>query len=341
MALEPSGKKATLKTIAEITGLAVTTVSKALKDAPDIKQSTKDRVRQVSEQVGYRPHRGGSSLRTGKTYTISLVLGMEEEFSDMLSGLMIGISEAVKESPYHVVLTPYWFEDDPMEPIRSIVSNHEADGIILSHTALLDERIAYLHEAGIPFVTHGRSDMGVEHAYCDFDSLNFAFESVKLLAGKGSERICLITPPVNLAVAQFLSHGFEKGLEENGLDGSILEEITMFDSVERIADEVESMMSKKTRPDGFICASTRSAVGVMGGVEKAGYAVGKDVNIVAKQSLANMLKWLGRDIIDIQEDFRHAGHTMGSSLLKIIDGESVSSHQKIIFPADRGRSVLR
>ena len=64
----------TLKSIAEICGLAVPTVSRALSGASDIGQSTRDRVRQVADEIGYVPNRAGVRLRTGKTIVISLVL---------------------------------------------------------------------------------------------------------------------------------------------------------------------------------------------------------------------------------------------------------------------------
>ena len=52
----PAGSvRPTLKTIAYMTGLGVTTVSRALNDAPDIGQATKERVRLVARQIGYRP----------------------------------------------------------------------------------------------------------------------------------------------------------------------------------------------------------------------------------------------------------------------------------------------
>ena len=62
-----------------MTGLGVTTVSRALHDAPDIGQATKERVRLVAEQIGYRPNRAGVRLRTGKTNVISLILSVESE----------------------------------------------------------------------------------------------------------------------------------------------------------------------------------------------------------------------------------------------------------------------
>jgi LacI family transcriptional regulator len=71
---KPGGKapatvpeRPTLKTIAFMTGLGVTTVSRALKDAPDIGAETKERVRMVASQLGYQPNRAGVRLRTGKT----------------------------------------------------------------------------------------------------------------------------------------------------------------------------------------------------------------------------------------------------------------------------------
>jgi LacI family transcriptional regulator len=72
-------ERPTLKTIAQMTGLGITTVSRALKDAPDIGADTKERVRLIADQIGYQPNRAGVRLRTGKTNVIALVLSIEEE----------------------------------------------------------------------------------------------------------------------------------------------------------------------------------------------------------------------------------------------------------------------
>jgi Bacterial regulatory proteins, lacI family len=63
----PESVRPTLKTIAEATGFAVATVSRALKDAPDIGEETKRRVREAAERLGYRQNRAAVRLRTGKT----------------------------------------------------------------------------------------------------------------------------------------------------------------------------------------------------------------------------------------------------------------------------------
>ena len=90
-----------------MTGLGVTTVSRALNDAPDIGQATKERVRLVAKQIGYRPNRAGVRLRTGKTNVISLILSVETEVLGLTSHLVYGISEYLAGSPYHLIVTPY------------------------------------------------------------------------------------------------------------------------------------------------------------------------------------------------------------------------------------------
>lgn len=69
--------KATLKTIAQYTGLSVTTVSRALKDGDDVKQPTKEIVKAAAEKLGYRPNLSGIGLRTGKNYNVCAILPVQ------------------------------------------------------------------------------------------------------------------------------------------------------------------------------------------------------------------------------------------------------------------------
>ncbi|MDA4634400.1 LacI family DNA-binding transcriptional regulator, partial [Escherichia coli] len=149
------GDRPTLKTIAFMAGLGVTTVSRALKDAPEIGQATKNRVQLIARQIGYRPNRAGVRLRTGKTNVISLVLNAQSEIMGLTSNLVYGISEVLAETPYHLIVTPYSPENDPMQPIRYIIETGSADGIIMSQTQPSDPRVRYLTDHHFPFATHG------------------------------------------------------------------------------------------------------------------------------------------------------------------------------------------
>jgi len=332
-------KKPTLKTIAYMTGYAITTVSKALKDAPDIKDSTKKRVKMIAREIGYQPDRAGQRLRTGKTNVISMVLDNTEEITSMTNDFLNGITNALRGTQYNLVLTPY--PDDPLPPVRNIADTRGADGIILSSIKAIDERVSYLVKAGLPFVTHGRSNMGIDHAYYDFDCHQLGQKAVQLLAKKGCKRASTILPAMQYTYAQHLQQGFMQGLDEENLTGQPLASVTGGDPIEKIAEQTAVALKQKNRPDGFVCVSINDAIAVIGGIEKAGLEVGKDVQIVSKQSSKNLLKWFGKSIYDIEDDFVEAGYQIASSLLNIINGESISDNQTVVFPELWGQNVIR
>ena len=333
-------KKPTLKTIAYMTGLAVTTVSKALKDAPDIKQSTKERVQLIAKEVGYQPDRAGQLLRTGKTNVIALVIDTEAELFSMASDVITGVSEALRNTNYHVVLAPYLHDDDPMKSVRHVVEANAADGVILSSIERNDHRLAYLQEAGLPFTTHGRSSMGIDHAYCDFDCQAFAYDAVKFLDRLGTRKVSLMLPPSQFAYSQFMQDGFYESADATGIEGRVVQADASVYSADLISRRVTELMNKKSRPDGLVCSSAIAAVGAIGGVEAAGLEVGKDVQIVTKQSPANMLRWFGRKVYTIDEDFKATGVALGESLVALIDGAPIADHQRVFYNQNTERCVL-
>ncbi|TIL51291.1 MAG: LacI family transcriptional regulator, partial [Mesorhizobium sp.] len=77
---------ANLKQIAAELSLSVTTVSRALKDGPEVQPSTIARVKEAAKRVGYLPNHYGRALKTGRTLTLTAVLPMEtrDHLSDLL-----------------------------------------------------------------------------------------------------------------------------------------------------------------------------------------------------------------------------------------------------------------
>jgi len=323
----------TLKTIAFMTGYSVTAVSRALKDAPDIGTETKQRVRLVAKQIGYRPNRAGVRLRTGKTNVISLVLNTEEEIMGLTSQMVYGISEVLRGTPYHLVVTPYGLANDPMEPVRYIVETGSSDGIILSRMEPQDRRVRYLTENGMPFATHGRTDMGIEHPWHDFDNERFARDAVKILAGRGSRRLALIGPPDSLTYSRHMKAGFAAGLREFGLQQVALDTVTVDDNLDTIQAGVHEIMCSAGRPDGIVCGSGSAAIAATAGIEQAGLTVGRDVFVVSKQH-ANILKRFRKEIDVINEDVRQGGRDLATCVIRSIEGVPARELQFLSYPDD-------
>ncbi|GAB4359360.1 MAG: LacI family transcriptional regulator [Oricola sp.] len=325
----------TLKTIAFMTGYSVTAVSRALKDAPDIGMETKRRVRMVAQQIGYRPNRAGVRLRTGKTNVISLVLNTEEEVMGLTSQMVYGISEVLRGTPYHLVITPYPLAGDPMEPVRYIVETGSADGIILSRTELQDRRVRYLTEHGMPFATHGRTDMGIDHPWHDFDNERFSRDAVDRLAARGVKRAALIPPPDILTYARHMKAGFAAGLRAHGIQQVALDTVTVDDNLDTIQAGIHEIMRTPGRPDGIVCGSGSAAIAATAGIEQAGLTVGRDVYIVSKQH-TNILKRFRREIEVINEDVRQGGRDLATCVIRSIEGVPANELHFLSYPDDPG-----
>ena len=159
----------TLKTLAEITGLGISTVSQALRDSPAIAEETRRRVQLAAQQAGYRPNRAGVRLRTGRSNVITVILNAQDAGSGFFADFVYGVSSGLAGTAYHLVITPYDYHDQ-MAPVRYVVETASADGVIISRIMPNDPRVRYMAENGMPFATHGRTEMGICHPYHDYDN---------------------------------------------------------------------------------------------------------------------------------------------------------------------------
>ena len=329
-ALPTDSVRPTLKTIAAETGLAIATVSRALKDAPDIGEETKRRVRETAERLGYRPNRAGVRLRTGKTNVIAVTLSTVSDMSNP-SQLIYSIAEALRGTAYHLVVTPFFPDQDPMDPIRYIVETESADGIVLNQTTVNDPRVRYLTERGFPFVTHGRTDMGIEHHYFDFDNEAFARIGVRALHAKGRKHLLLLRPPFDHSYSVHMTKGFVEEAQNLGLTAQIMADATSDSPVQEVEVAVARLMTVAGSVDGILTGSPTSAVAAVAGAEKAGRIIGRDFDIVSKEA-NHFLHRFRKEIIVVEENVGRAGSFLTKALMAAIERRAPERGQFIDKP---------
>jgi LacI family transcriptional regulator len=217
-----------------------------------------------------------------------------------------------------------------MVPVRYILDTGSADGVILSRTEPDDPRVRLLSEHRLPFVTHGRTDMGIVHPFHDFDNETFAREAVRALVAKGRRRIALLPPPNRLTYYHHTRLGFQTGLAQYGAEEVPLH-ITIDAPLEDIRNAVEQLMRSPNPPDGIVSAAGGGAIAVNAGIEAAGLRLGKDIDLVAKQA-SHILNWIRPEMITVYEDVRHAGRELARSLIRSIAGVEPESLQSVSAP---------
>lgn len=326
----PPRSPPTLKTIAFMTGLGISTVSRALKDGPEISLETRARVKLIARQIGYRPNRAGVRLKTGKTNVITVVLNPGEDGSGFFSNFVYGISDSLAGTSYHLVVTPYSLSD-PMAPVRYIVETGSADGVIMSRTQLNDPRVRYLMDHGLPFATHGRTEMGITHPYHDFDNEAFAHLAVQRLAARRRRHLALLGPPSGLTYDKHTNLGFERGLQNAGLTGLPFASADSDAPLPEVRAAARELARRNAPPDGIVCSSLRSSFAVVAGFEDAGLKIGRDYDVVTKHS-TDLLQMMQPDIIAIPEDFREAGRDTANMVMAWIGGADPSTLQRLVSP---------
>lgn len=320
----------TLRTIAETSGFAVTTVSRALAGDEKIAESTRQEVSRIADLLGYVPNRAAQRLRTGRTNVIALVLSPHEEIIGFRGTMIAGLQKAVASTAFHITMAPYDADADPMVPIRHIVRNGLADGIVFSGTQPADPRVTFLTEAGMPFVSHGRTNGQTAHAWCDYDNEAFARLAVQRLVERGRRRLLLIPPQPHRTYSRHMRDGFCKAISDAGVTGLFDESLTLATRPAKL-QEAAVRLVRTDAVDGFICPGEVAAMAVLAGFQDRGVAVGAEVDVIAKQTSPTFDLYRPR-IDTIYEDIRAAGEALGHLLLRRIAGEMPDNLHILMAP---------
>lgn len=328
--LTQSLQKPTQKDVAEASGFAVTTVSRALAGDPMIALKTREKITKVASDLGYQPDRAAQRLRTGRTNVIALVLDPHGEILDFSGSMISGFAEVIRGTRYHLTLTQYQLGEDPLAPIQHIVRNRLADGVVFARTEPEDARVRFLIEAGFPFVTHGRTHL-TTHAWYDYDNAAFARLAVERLVAKGRKRLLIIPPSSRYTFAEHMVGGFKDAVQAHGLHAQIPTEFDLNSPANRIHTALCARLKGANRPDGLICPGEIAALSALAAIKDVGLTFGQNIDVVAKQT--SSVFDLHRPRIDtIHENIEEAGRTMARVLLDDLTGATPTAVQSLQAP---------
>lgn len=327
----PAGGRPTLRTIAQMTGLAVTTISRALNNAPELSEETRARVQKIAHEIGYVPDRTALRLKTGRTHVISLVLDPHDELLGFDQYMISGLSTALRGTPYHLVITPNHPAKSSLDPILYVLRNKAADGVIFSRTELDDPRVRLLLEEKFPFVTHGRTALAEPHPYVDYDNFAFARHAVMRLRDRGCRKLTILLPPDRFTFGGHLRAGFRHAVEEVGLEWEAFEGATLDNGPDDIRLATMARIARGNPPDGIICTGDTAGLAIMAALTDAGLAIGRDVHMVVKQT-SGVFSQVRPRVDTIFENIALAGQQMAELLLRRIQGEPIGDLQILHQP---------
>lgn len=322
-------RRPTLKTISELCGLGVPTVSRALNDSPEIGEETKRRIRQIAADVGYVPDRAGVRLRTGQTFMISLVFPISPD--DQMSRLIPSIARALLSTRFQIAITPALSHEDGLHAIRQVVEGRMADAVIFNETLQDDPRVSYLLERGFPFATHGRSNFSALHPHYDFDNGDFAGKAALLLHRRGRKWLALVGPPHERHYGYQTFQNAQETAARLGLHFCEFDNVHSSDILETLKAAAVRFVASHPKCDGFVCSSDAAALAVSSALRQVGRVIGKDVDVIVKGSRL-YLGMVDPGLIVIEEDTRRGAQFLARAVLQAIRAPDLPPLQELELP---------
>ena len=160
-----------LKAIASLLGLSVTTVSRALNGYEDVAQETRQRVEEEARRRGYRPNAAARHLKTGRANAVGLVYPVSAPpLSDgFFSEILLTLDQCLSRHEIDLLL----LANKPKESqptLTRMLRSRAVDAIIVTHTTPQDPRLLQLQQKGFNFLAMGRSDLPQTYAWFDVDN---------------------------------------------------------------------------------------------------------------------------------------------------------------------------
>lgn len=272
------GPRVTLKTIAELADVHVSTVSRALnpEEADKVHPDTLRRVRALADELGYEPDPWGRSLRTRRSMSIGLLVPR------LIDGVLALMFEAAEDRArahgYQAVTTST--RDLPNEQARLVAALRErrVDGLILATTVVDDPLLDDLVAGDVPFVLMNRSsDHHLSVAGDDHAGGRLATDH---LLAQGHTRIAMLSGPRNVSTAVGRVAGYRTALEAHGVAEDPQLVIWSSFVAEDAHRDISSLLATKDRPTAVVAVNDATAIGVLAAARDHGLRVPEDLAVV-------------------------------------------------------------
>ena len=269
----------TIKDIAKELGISPSTVSRALKNHPDISEKTKEAVHGLANKYHYKPNSVALSLRSSHTNMIGVIIPKVVHF--FFSSVISGIEEVANEEKYNVMICQS--DENAEREITSIQSlmSSRVDGTLASVTKdTLDfSHFQELVDEGIPLVFFDRAAKEIDTDKVIIDDEEGAFIATEHLIQTGCKKIVHLAAPLNLIIGQKRKDGYIKALNKYNIpvDNNL---IVKCDSREDALVVMKELYHSGIIPDGVFAVNDLTATGAMKVIKEMGYRIPQDVKVV-------------------------------------------------------------
>lgn len=271
-----------LKDIAKDLNLSKMTISKVLRGQTDISDATRERVLQRVRELNYIPNISASSLRTGQTRTLGLILPTMGTL--WLGAMEAGIHRAVSAQGYRLIVSSSHHDPDMEQRQIGVFLSLQVDALLLvslQETAAFFEQLQRRTE--MPMIFIGNLPSGMAGRYVGLDEEEVGMIACEHLIQSGCRRIAYIRGSHSVA-GDMRSLGYRQALKRHGIavqPDLVIEGMSAEGSeYQRGFDAMERLLGRRGRPDGVMTYTDLLAVGAMDAASRHGVRIPEELRLV-------------------------------------------------------------
>lgn len=329
---------ATLKDVARLAGVSVSTVSHVINGRDDIPERTAARVRKAMETLDYRPNRLARALMKDRSERIGLLVYGQQWFVNQFHGLVLGgIADAINKTDYCLDL---FVQSDVDISLTAEWRARRLDGIIVLPMRLSEETISAIDRTEIPVVVIDGWWESQKVRFITTENTEGGKLAARHLIEMGHTRLGYLGAAADDYTSLERLKGFRVGIHELGLE---LDErwVAQCDWTYDRAYEVASRWFRESQPPtGIFAASDTLALGVHSAAVDQGLRVGHDVAIIGYDD-SPVATQVRPALSSVRQDGFEIGTTSVDMLFRMIDGEDVPSRKHPVDLVVRESSNVR
>ena len=204
--------------IAERLNLTKVSISKALRDHPDIGDDTKRKVKKIAKEMGYRPNLVARSLTSKKSYTIGIIIPKIAHY--FFAPVVEGIYNSATKSNYEIILGISLENEKKEKQLLESMIDLRVDGLLISVTEQTKsmKRFKKVKEMGIDIVFFDRGFSNSDFSYVKVEDRKSAKKGVKYLIDRGIEDIAHLAGYSSIEIGKDRKLGYLDALNEASIE---------------------------------------------------------------------------------------------------------------------------
>lgn len=312
----------TMKDIATQLGVSVATVSRALKNSPNISKQRREMIQRYAREHDYYPNVIAEQLRHSRQKP-SQIIGviLPEIVHYYFASILSGIEEKAKERGYRIMVAQSDERYEREVEICESFMKNKVCGIIVSQAKDTEryDHFKKLVTNGIPLVFYDRICPALNASRVVVDDYQGAYKAVSYLIETGCKRIAFFGANMNMQISKNRFNGYKDALYHHGMQphDDLILQCDNRDDAERITP---ALLRRKDRPDGFFAINDETAIGILYTAKRMGFRVPDDVAVCGFTDSERAVS-CDPMLTTVKQDGREVGSQATDVLIDTVEGK--------------------